>query len=139
TAAIEAKGLEPIKPLLDEINAATDAKALAVLAARPGSPLPSVLTWGVGPDQKNPDIYALSLNHSGLGMPNRTFYLGATAKPERIAAYKAHVGKLLALAGVADADARADAILALEMKIAEKHWLPEQLRERDKTYNPKTI
>lgn len=128
-----------MKPLLEEINAAKDAKALAVIAARPGSPLPSVLSWGVGPDQKNPDIYALTLNHSGLGMPNRTFYIGATAKADRIAAYKAHVGRMLALAGVADAEKKADAILALEMKIAEKHWLPEQLRERDKTYNPQTI
>lgn len=138
TASIEAKGLAPIQPLLAEINSARDAAALAVIAARPGSPVPNPLSWGVSPDQKNPDIYVLSLNHSGLGLPNRTFYLGATAKPETINAYKAHIERLLYLAGVADAEAKAGAILAFEMKIAEKHWLPEQLRERDKTYNPKT-
>jgi predicted metalloendopeptidase len=138
TAAIEAKGLAPIQPLLAEINATQSASELALIAARPGSPVPSPLNWGVGPDQKNPDIYVLSLNHGGLGLPNRTFYVGATAKPEIIAGYRAHVAKILSLAGVADADAKADAILALEMKIAELHWLPEQLRERDKTYNPKT-
>ena len=137
-AAIEAKGLAPIQPLLAEINSAKDAAALAVIAARPGSPVPSPLNWGVGPDQKNPDIYVLSLNHGGLGMPNRTFYIGATAKSEQIAAYKAHVARMLSLAGIVEADAKADAILGLEIKIAEKHWLPEQLRERDKTYNPKS-
>jgi putative endopeptidase len=138
TTAIESKGLKPIQPLLAEINAAKTPTELALIAARPGSPVPSPLNWGVAPDQKNPDIYVLSVNHGGLGLPNRTFYLGATAKPEIIAGYKAHVAKMLSLAGVADADAKANAILALEVKIAEKHWLPEQLRERDKTYNPMT-
>jgi putative endopeptidase len=138
TAAVEAKGLAPVQPLLAEINGAKDAAALAVLAARPGSPVPSPIGWGVAPDQKNPDIYVLSVNHGGLGMPNRTFYVGKTAKPEQIAAYKAHIARMLALAGVAGADAKAEAILGLELKIAEKHWLPEQLRERDKAYNPKT-
>ena len=92
----------------------------------------------MAPDQKNPDIYVLSVNHGGLGMPNRTFYVGKTAKPEQIAAYRGHIARMLSLAGVAGADAKAEAILGLELKIAEKHWLPEQLRERDKTYNPKT-
>ncbi len=138
TAAIEAKGLAPVQPLLTEIDGAKDASALALIAARPGSAVPAPLNWGVGPDQKNPDIYVLSLNHGGLGLPNRTFYIGATAKPEILAAYKTHIAKLLSLAGVADTDAKADAILALETKIAEKHWLPEQLRERDRTYNPMT-
>jgi putative endopeptidase len=139
TTAIESKGLKPIQPLLAEINAAKTPTELALIAARPGSPVPSPLNWGVAPDQKNPDIYVLSVNHGGLGLPNRTFYLGATAKPEIIAGYKAHVAKMLSLAGVADADAKANAILALEVKIAEKHWLPEQLRERDKTYNVVTF
>jgi putative endopeptidase len=138
TAAIEAKGLAPLKPLLDEINAARDAAELAVLAARPGSPLPSPLSWGVGPDQKNPDLYVLSLGHSGLGLPNRTFYSGPTAKAEQLAAYRSHIARLLSLAGVAGAEEKASAVLALETQIAEHHWLPEQLRERDKSYNPKT-
>ncbi|MEZ6028477.1 MAG: M13 family metallopeptidase [Hyphomonadaceae bacterium] len=137
-AAIEARGLAPIQPLLAEIDACKDAAALAVLSAKPGSPVPAPLGWSVGPDQKDPDIYVLSISHGGLGMPNRTFYLGPTAKPDLIAGYKAHIAKMLTMAGVADADAKAEAVLALEMQIAEKHWLPEQLRQRDKTYNPKT-
>jgi putative endopeptidase len=100
TTAIESKGLKPIQPLLAEINAAKTPTELALIAARPGSPVPSPLNWGVAPDQKNPDIYVLSVNHGGLGLPNRTFYLGATAKPEIIAGYKAHVAKMLSLAGV---------------------------------------
>jgi len=138
TAAIEAKGLTPVQPILKDIASAPDAAALAVLASKPGSPLPLPLTWGVGPDAKNPDIYVLSMGHGGLGLPNRTFYIGATAKPEILSAYTAHIGKMLSLAGVADAPTKASAIVALETKIAEKHWLPEQLRERDKTYNPRT-
>ena len=136
--AIEARGLAPIQPLLAEIAACKDAAALAVIAARPGSPVPTVLNWGVGPDQKDPDTYVMSVNHGGLGMPNRTFYLGKTAKPDLLSGYQAHIERMLSLAGVDGAAAKAADILTLEMKIADKHWLPEQLRERDKTYNPRS-
>src|SRR5262245_2879224 len=54
-AAIEAKGLSPIQPLLTEIANAPDVATLAVIAARPGSPVIAPLGWGVGPDQKDPD------------------------------------------------------------------------------------
>jgi putative endopeptidase len=138
TDAIEARGLSPIQPLLAEIAACADAASLAVIAARPGSPVPTPLGWGVGPDQKNPDIYVLSVSHGGLGMPNRTFYIGATAKPDLIASYQAHIAKMLTLAGVSDGAKKAADIVAFETRIAGHHWLPEQLRERDKTYNPKS-
>ena len=138
TAAIEAKGMDPVKPILKEIAAAPDAASLAIMAAKPGVSVPLPITWGVGPDAKNPDIYVLSMGHGGLGLPNRTFYIGATAKPDILTSYTAHIGRMLALAGIADAPAKASAIVAFETRIAEKHWLPEQLRERDKTYNPRT-
>lgn len=137
-AAIEAKGLAPVKTLLDEIAACPDPARLAVLAARPSSAIPTPLSWGVGPDAKNPNIYTLSVGHGGLGLPNRTFYVGPTAKPALLSAYAGHIGRMLVLAGIPNASGKAAEVVTFETGIAEKHWLPEALRERDKTYNPRT-
>ncbi len=46
---------------------------------------------------------------------------------------------MLALAGEKDAGPRADAVLALETKIAGAHWTPVERRDADKTYNPMTV
>jgi predicted metalloendopeptidase len=55
------------------------------------------------------------------------------------AAYLEHVQKMLGFAGVQDAKARAEAIVALEAEIASKHWDRAQLRDRDRTYNLRTF
>jgi putative endopeptidase len=93
---------------------------------------------GIAIDQKNPDRYVLIVTHAGLGLPNRTYYLGDTAKPEQLAQYQAHIARLLTLAEVPDAAAKAEKIVAFETAIANLHWLPAQRRDRDKTYNPMT-
>src|SRR5690606_18492194 len=53
--------------------------------------------------------------------------------------YEAHIAKVLAMVGDKKAAENAKAILALETKIAERHWPIAERRERDKTYNPRTI
>ena len=134
---IDARGLAPIQPTLDAIETAKDQAALAALAALPGNGVPSPIVWGISVDKKDPDRYTLTVTHAGLGLPNRTYYHGATVKPDQLDLYRAHVGKLLALAGDPMAHPKAQAIVDFESEIAALHWLPEQRRERDKTYNPK--
>ena len=59
---------------------------------------------GVTQDAKNPDVYAVALRQSGLGMPDRDYYLSADPKlAETKTAYVAHIAKMLTLAGEADA------------------------------------
>jgi putative endopeptidase len=45
---------------------------------------------------------------------------------------------MLRLAGIADADARAQRIVDLETKIAQSHWSRVEQRQLDKLYNPMT-
>jgi putative endopeptidase len=138
-AAIEAKGIAPIKPELDKIAAIADKTQLAAMFgrfSRIGVSTP--IGVGVGPDRKNPDAFQVGASQGGLGLPDRDYYLDM-ANPkfaEARAKYQAYVATLLGLSGFADADARATAIIALETKIAATHWTRVERRQAEKTYNP---
>jgi putative endopeptidase len=138
-AAIEAKGIAPIKPELDKIAAIADKTQLAAMFgrfSRIGVSTP--IGVGVGPDRKNPDAFQVGASQGGLGLPDRDYYLDM-ANPkfaEARAKYQAYVATLLGLSGFADADTRATAIIALETKIAATHWTRVERRQAEKTYNP---
>lgn len=62
------------------------------------------------------------LLQGGLGLPSRDAYLSGSAADERLlAAYRDHVARIMRLAGFNDPVARADAVVALEAKIAQAH------------------
>nr|WP_308430152.1 M13 family metallopeptidase [Polymorphobacter multimanifer] len=141
-AAIEARGMTPVAPLLAEIAAIDDRAALVrmmALLTRDGVSMP--LRLGVVADAKNPDVHVVSLGQGGLGLPDRDYYLDqkSTRFAEARTKYVAHVATMLTLAGVAgatDAAARAQAIYALESALAEVQWSRVELRQREKTWNP---
>jgi putative endopeptidase len=140
TATIDKKGFEPAKPALDAIAAAKNHNDIAKLMARPDLPLDGPIGMGVSLDQKNPDRYVVVVGQSGLGLPEREYYLKKETQFEDIRTkYEAHIAKVLAMVGDKKAAENAKAILALETKIAERHWPIAERRERDKTYNPRTI
>ena len=134
-AAIAAKGSAPLKPYLDRIAAVKDKGDLVDLFATVGYESPVGVS--IYPDLSNPTQYAVYAGQSGLGMPNRDYYLLQGAKYDAYrAAYRAYVTKIQSLAGIPDAAAKADRIVALETAIAKVHWTPEQSRDIDKIYNP---
>ena len=141
TAAIDAKGLAPAKPWLDRIKALTSKAgypALAAAARRNGVGVP--FATYVGQDDKEPEVYALSLFQAGLGMPDRDYYLSKDAKfVETKAAYLKHLTNVLTLAGEPNAAARAQAIVDFETKIAAVQWTRVESRDATKTYNKMTV
>ncbi|MBX3204916.1 MAG: M13 family metallopeptidase [Labilithrix sp.] len=140
TAAIDKKGLEAAKAPLDAIAAAKTLDDVAKLMARPDLPTNGPIGADVDLDEKDPDRYVVVVSHGGLGLPEREFYQNKDKQFDEIRAkYAAHVAKLLTMAGDKNAPANARAILALETKIAEHHWPIADRRERDKTYNPRTL
>src|SRR4029079_15600091 len=91
------------------------------------------------PDFKDPSRYAAYAVQGGLGMPNRDYYLLKGEKYDAYRkAYRDYVIKLQQLAGISQPEARADRIIALETQIAKLHWTPEQSRDVEKIYNPRT-
>lgn len=140
TDAIEKKGFAPAKPLLDAINAAKTTDDIAKIMGRPDLPCQAPIGMAVSLDAKNPDRYVVIAVQSGLGLPEREYYFKKEKEFEEIRAkYEAHIGRVLAMVGDKKAAANAKEILAVETKIAEAHWPIAERRDRDKTYNPRTI
>jgi predicted metalloendopeptidase len=132
-AAIEAKGLEPLKPSLDRLAAISDAQALArelggtlradvdVLNSTNFYTTNLFGLW-VAQDLDDPGRYSPFLLQGGLGMPDRDYYLDASPRMAEIRTrYQAHIAAVLKLAGIADAEAQAARIFELEHRIAEAH------------------
>jgi putative endopeptidase len=132
-AAIEAKGLAPLRPHLDSIAAIRDKHALAralgeslrsdVDALNCGCfHTPNLFGLWVAPGFNDPERYAAYLLQGGLEMPDREYYLSDSLEMRDILGkYQTHVATMLRLAGFSDADARAVRIVELEHAIAEKH------------------
>ena len=134
-AGIEARGLAPARPHLDRIAAVGDRQALLRLFATTGYPAP--IEIGILPDPADPTRYTALVGQAGLGMPNRDYYLREGEQYDRYrAAYRDYVVTLHRLAGLPQPEAKADAIIALERRIAEAHWTPERQRDIQQIYNP---
>ena len=121
-AAIEAAGAQPLAPRLAAIRAAGDHEALARLMGEShGGFGRSFFGVGVSDDQRDPDRYTLYMSQSGLGLGDREMYLRENFAPQR-ERYQAYIAQMLELAGWDNPQGNAEAILALETKIAEAHW-----------------
>jgi predicted metalloendopeptidase len=94
----------------------------------------------VGPDQKRSRENIVSIGQSGLGLPDRDYYLLQDAKMRSMRqAYQGYVARLLTAAQQPDADAAAARILAVETAIAAKHWDRARIRDRNATYNKMSV
>ena len=137
TETVNAKGIAPLEPLLADIDAISDRDALIGMLGRAGREgLDTPIGGGIGLDRKNPDRYIVNLGHSGLSLPDKSYYLEDNERFAKIReAYRSHIARMLGLAGIEDAESKAEAVLALETEIARHHWERAELRNRDKTYN----
>jgi putative endopeptidase len=132
-AAIEAKGLIPIRPHLEAIAAIRDKRELARALGESlradvdalnntNFHTPNLFGLWVAPGFNDSDHYAAYLMQGGLQMPDREYYLADSDRMRDIRTkYLAHVSAMLKLAGLTDPDARAQRIVELEHAIAEKH------------------
>ena len=140
-AAIDAKGLEPFEPWLNQVRGLKSKKGLAALYAhadRLGVNIPFNIF--IGQDRKASDQYALNVLQGGLGMPDRDYYLSKDPKlAETKAKYLSHLTNVLTLAGEPNAAARAKAILDFETNVAQVHWTRPESRNATKTYNNLTL
>ena len=136
-ARVEQQGIKPIQPELERIAAVNSVHDLSALMAhfdRVG--LHSPFSTFVDVDAKRSTQYALWLEQSGLGLPDRDYYLSADAKFAHFRAqYLKHIEKMLALLGDADSGGAASHILALETAMARVQWTQVANRDPQKTYN----
>lgn len=137
-AAIEARGLSSITPLLNRIEGLQrreDLPALLGLLARSGVATP--LAYAVQPDRKNTRRNVLSLSQSGLGLPDRDDYFLTDERTRNLTtAYRAYAKALLTAANRPAADPDIDALLTFEAQLATASRERTRLRDPNAGYNP---
>jgi putative endopeptidase len=147
-AAIEKAGLAPLKPELARIDAIKTRSDLSrVLGGQLRADVDPINATNyhtehlfglfVAQGLEDPSHNIAYLLQGGLGMPNRDYYLKSDAEMEGFRAkYKAYVAATLQRAGVADATAKADAIVGLETRIAKAQATLVQTEDVHKANNP---
>lgn len=99
--------------------------------------------WGyeVDQDRKNSERYIMYLYQSGLGMPDRDYYLKNDAESKRVrAAYVKHLKKLAALSGYArEAKRYAAVMMKIETALAKASMKKEDSRDVHKTYHKMSL
>ena len=134
----DALGARPLAAELQRIRTLRDKKAIPALMAhlaQIGVSVPYALY--VGQDARASTRYAASLAQSGLGMPDRDYYLKKddARLADTRAKYQRHVERTLAMAGDKNAAGAAGAILVLETALAEAQWTKVENRDPVKRYN----
>ena len=137
-ARIEQLGDKPLQADLQPVrNVRTREELAALMGDSHGAPYSSIFGGFIGADSKDPTHYAFQMRSGGLGLPDRDYYLGDTARFKEIRArYQSYIAQVLTLAKWPNPEANAKAVMDFEMKLAEASWTREQSRDRDKTYNP---
>jgi len=140
--AIEAAGLKYLQPHLDRIKNLKNLGEVQQYMADPKSHGAGWYGFGVGQDSKNSTQYAVQLRQGGLGLGDRDYYLKDDARSRQVrTAYKAYMTSIFQLLGDAPslAATNADAVMALETKMAQASRGRVDLRDRLKNYNKVTV
>ncbi|MCE3553605.1 peptidase M13 [Pseudonocardia sp. RS11V-5] len=134
TATIEAKGVDPLRPLLAEIaHAADKAELAAVLGRRQRHERASLFGIYVSTDAKDSERYLVHLSQSGLGLPDESYYR-EDAYAEIRAKYVTHLERLAGLVGLEDPAGLAATVMELETALAAASWDRVTNRDAEKTY-----
>ena len=138
-AMIEREGLKPLAPWFQEIAAIKSIDGLvATIGHLQAKGLDAAFDFGVQIDDKDSSAVIAGFAQGGLGLPERDYYFqtGPDAEAIRLA-YVAHIGRMFQLAGDAPAVAQqgADAIMALETKLAKASRTLVDRRDPEKNYN----
>ena len=132
---IEALGTAPLAPLLAEVDAIDSVDALLTTLGRlERRGVAGVVQLFVDNDPGDPERYLVFVEQGGIGLPDESYYRD-DAHAETRAAYRGHVERMLALAGLDDAGARAERVIALETALAGHHWDKVRNRDAQATYN----
>jgi putative endopeptidase len=139
-ARIEQAGIAPIRPLLQRVQAI---RTRADWAAELGRLMRQGTTGPFGgyvaTDDRIPTEMIVRLGQSGLGLPDRDYYLRSEAAlTSKRDAYRTYLTQILTMAGEQNAAQRAAAILAFETRLAQAHWTQVQNRDDEKLYNKMT-
>ncbi len=138
-----ALGISPLSSWIKKIEAIESQKNLLTCISglqKIGVDVP----FGVAVDQdsKKSTRYILHVYQSGLGLPDRDYYLKDDGESVRVrTAYLPHITSMFKLMGYTAKDAKqhADTVFQIETALARVSMTKEERRDADKTYHKKTL
>jgi len=136
------KGVTPLQPLFDKIDAVKSRDQLPTVLAELGRAGVSTPIGGfINQDAKNPEAYILYLWQDGLGLPERDYYLDKDNPKFREirAKYLLYMGNMLKVLGVENPSKMVSQIMGFETALAQVSWTPVDNRDDDKTYNKREL
>jgi len=143
TAAIEKKGMAPIQPELDRIQALKSKDDLpAQIAHLQRMQVGAFLDFGSQQDFKDASKEIAYADQGGLGLPEKDYYLRTDASSEETRKqYVQHLANMLKLLGEPDAKAESDAkaVMALETAMAKSSMGVVDRRDPANIYHLMTI
>ena len=95
----------------------------------------SIFNFWIAIDARAPNSYVLTISQSGLGLPDRDYYLSAQFAEQK-AAYLRYITTILTLIGWPEPAELSKKILQFETAIAQASWTMAESRDVEKTYNP---
>jgi putative endopeptidase len=139
TVSINQAGLNPLKPLLNEIGSSTNKEQLwALLPKLHQKGIGAFFGFYVGRDDKNSSKNVVGLYQGGLGLPDRDYYVKNDPLNEKIRnAYKAHLREMARLMGLTEDGIKQfeQQVYGIEESLAKAARRMEDLRDPYKNYN----
>jgi endothelin-converting enzyme/putative endopeptidase len=137
--AVERRGVEPMRPLLDAVASLRDIRDLSAFIGEfeqiGGSGLFGLY---VDVDARDSDRCLVNLLQGGTGLPDETYY-----RDEKFAdireKYVAFLTTVFTLIEHADPAAAAATVMSVETRLAQGHWERAETRDVQKTYNLTTF
>jgi putative endopeptidase len=144
TDLIQTKGLNPLEPALQDIDAFSDPKKIAslmgeLLASGNAAPL---FQFGVGQDEKDSSKQIAETSQGGLSLPDRDYYLGDSKRFQTIRdQYLAHLTKMFTLAGDSPEKSAKEAtdVLRIETALAKGSTSRTEMRQPENRYHIYTV
>jgi predicted metalloendopeptidase len=136
-------GVEPIRPILDEIDAISDLEELHLFQQE------AIFSWLTGlfsafviPDLADSSVYGTYVSGPYFGLPNRDYYLEDSESNAAVReAYIDACAQFLVVAGMSEPEAleMAQAVYELERQLVEPTLTREESQDFSLLYNPMTI
>ncbi len=136
TISIEKRAKEDVSFLLQSLKLERKESLPTFIANLKKRGISTPISVYVGPDDKNSAVNILSIQQSGLGLPDRDYYLRDDAKSvDILLKYEQHIANIFRLAEIEKPEENATAVLALEAKLASIQMSRTDRRSPELTYN----
>jgi putative endopeptidase len=140
TVKLNNQGFKFILPILNQIDQITNPNEIAErIAQLHMMGIPAAFGFDISQDVKNSSVYTSYLAQSGLGLPDKDYYLKSDNRSQDIrTTYMNYVNEMFALAVGKNNPAIGKTVLQFETELAQNCMSRTERRNMEKQYNPVT-